>query len=64
MALVKSRNFSHEYLRDGVTHISQIKVIDLFTFSRGSNWNKQGGHVTLMWLAALSVQFQHFHVAT
>jgi len=24
--------------------------LDLFTFSHGSNWNKQGGRVTLMWL--------------
>jgi len=24
------------------------------TFSHGGNWKKQGGRVTLMWLAALS----------
>ena len=29
-------------------------IVDLFAFSLGGNWNKQGGHVTLMWLAALS----------
>ena len=28
-------------------------IVDLFTFPHGGNWNKQGGHVTLMWLAAL-----------
>ena len=29
-------------------------IVDLFTFSHGVNRNKQGGRVTLMWLAALS----------
>jgi len=27
-----------------------IRTIDLFTFSHGSNWNKQEEHDTLMWL--------------
>ena len=31
-----------------------IRVIDLFMFFHDSNRTKQGGHVTLMWLAALS----------
>jgi len=31
-----------------------FRVVDLFTFSHVGNWNKQGGHVTLMWLVALS----------
>ena len=26
----------------------------MFTFSHGGNQNKQGGHVTVMWLAVLS----------
>ena len=29
-------------------------IVDLFTFSHGGNQNKQGGRVTLVWLAALS----------
>jgi len=29
-------------------------IFDLFTFSHGGKWNKQGGCVTLMWIAALS----------
>ena len=37
-----------------VTHILLIRVVDLFMFFRGGNRNKEGGHVTLMWLAALS----------
>ena len=28
------------------------RVADLFTFSCGGNWNKQRGHVILMWLVA------------
>jgi len=32
---------------------SKIGVADLFTFSHGGNWNKQGGRATLTWLAAL-----------
>jgi len=35
-------------LCDIVTHILLIRVVDLFTYSHGDNWNKQGGHVTLM----------------
>jgi len=35
-------------------HSRWIRVVDLFTFSHGGNRNKQGGRVTLMWLAALS----------
>jgi len=30
------------------------RVVDLFIFSHGGNWNKQGGSVTLMWLVALA----------
>jgi len=35
----------------------------LFTFFHGSNWNKQGGCVTLMWLAALSSGLAELDVA-
>ena len=38
----------------GITHMWWIRVVDLFTFSHGGNWNKQGGCVPLMWLVALS----------
>ena len=31
-----------------------VSDVDLFTFSHDGNQNKQGGHVPLMWLAALS----------
>jgi len=31
-----------------------VRVVDLFTFSNGRNWNKQGGCVTLIWLASFS----------
>jgi len=46
---------------DDVTHVLLIRVVDLFTFSHSSNRNKQGGHVTLMWLAT-QVSFQQFDV--
>ena len=46
----KSCNFSHEQLMNDVTHVA---TVDLFTFSHGGNWNKQGGHVTSMWLVVL-----------
>ena len=41
-------------MRD-VTHIQWIRLVDLFTFSHGGNWNKQGGRVTFLWLEALFV---------
>jgi len=31
-----------------------VSDVDLFIFSHGGNQNKQGGRVSLMWLAALS----------
>ena len=37
-----------------ITHVLLTRVADLFTFSHVSNWNKQGGRVTLMWLAVLT----------
>jgi len=37
-----------------ITHVLLIRVVDLFIFSHGGNQNKQGGCVTLMWLAAVS----------
>jgi len=37
-----------------ITYIWWIRIVDLFTFSHGRNRNKQGGRVTLMWLAAPS----------
>ena len=37
-----------------VIHMVLIRFIDLFTFSHGSNRNKQWGCVTLMWIAVLS----------
>ena len=40
-----------------------IRIVDLFTFSHGSNRNKQGGCVTLMWLGPFQVSFQYFDVA-
>ena len=51
MASTKLHNFPHEWLmRWRHSHTG----VDLFTFSHGDNWNKQGGCVTLMWVAALS----------
>ena len=41
-------------LFDDITHILLIRVVDLFKISHVGNRNKQRGHVTLMWLAALS----------
>ena len=37
-----------------ITHVLLIRVADLFTFSHVSKRNKQGGCVTLMWLAVLT----------
>ena len=30
-----------------------FKIIGLFTFSHGSNWNQQVGHVPLVWHVAM-----------
>ena len=46
-----------------ITHILLTRIVDLFTFSHGGNWNKQGGHVTFMWLTALSSVILCFDVA-
>jgi len=43
-----------------VSHVLLTRVVDLCTFSHGSNPNK-GGCFSLMWLVALS--FQCFNVA-
>jgi len=32
---------------DNISHVWLIRVVDQFTFSHGSNWNKHGGYVTL-----------------
>ena len=41
---------------DDLTPVLSMRVVEWFTFTHGGNQNKQGGHghVTLMWLAALS----------
>ena len=38
-----------------VTHIRELELLIClhFPMQYGGNWNKQGGRVTLMWLAAL-----------
>ena len=55
MASAKLRNFSHEYYKEmtSLTY-SKYRVVDLLHFPMVATMNKQGGHVTSMWLTALS----------
>ena len=46
-------NFTHEKLISQVTIMAELKLIGLFTLSHSGNQNQQGGHVPLMWPAAL-----------
>ena len=46
--------FCHEEFINGITPVLLIRVVDLCTFSHGSNPNTQGGCFTLMWLVAFS----------
>jgi len=37
-----------------MTHVLLIKVFDLLIFLHGNNQSRQGGRVTLIWVAAIS----------